>query len=283
MNYEGLAFLSEAKLAESGNYEGRNIEELGFTVQQVINFGREGTLEKHGIGISDYFLMVVDGKTYTMQIGGIDHYYGTLGDTNHGIDWISKECIPKAIKWNLTTNNNGKSDIQVPYACCNLKLWLNAEAGTCGDGSPVDYTSDGFLALMRTTGDANAQVFLNNLVEKKYYAETRYSSAGVLTEGSGGAMVSLGKLWIPFEVEVLGRNVYSNPQYNGAFGRQYPIFKAYKNIPKKVSGSTSFCVWWLASVPAGSSSYACCIDAAGRVGYCTVAVSGTYAPVCGRT
>lgn len=292
--YEGVALLKELMAAEAGVYAGRNIvDDLGFTVDEVCQFGEEGTLIEHGIGIGDYFIMqVADHKgvmrSFTMEIAGIDHYTDTMyGSVEHHVDWISKEIAYENVPWNKTNYNNsgynGDGDTISPFAGSNIKMWLNAESGTTADKKSVDYTTTGFLARLQSSPDPNAQAWARHLKEKYCIMGWRDSSAGNLTEDNDWGAEEIGKLWLPTEVEIWGRVIWGDKTYGAIYGTQYPIFKRNGAIAKRRVDNVSLGYWWAATPHLGSTSGVCFVVNDGCANYRNASSSGCGFPVCGRT
>ncbi len=293
--YRGVPFVDELADVASGVFKGRNIvDELGFTVDEVCTWGEEGTAIEHGLQIGDYFIMKIPNESgvyhaYTMQIAGIDNYYGTMyGSVPHHIDWISKELHDKNIPWNKTNFNNGMSDENDsydmnPFLHSNIYMYLNAKSGVTADGQNVNYTTNGLLARINKSTDRNAIEWRSHLKEKYGYAESRWSDSGTLTEDNDWNEVTYEKLWLPTEVEVWGRPIWGDKTYGACFGTQYPIFRNNANIVKKKVGTNSWDYWWLASVHSGSSAYVCYVGSYGGAVYFNASYGYISFPICGRT
>lgn len=140
------------------------------------------------------------------------------------------------------TNNNGTADNPCPYCASKMNKFLNE---TMFDQLP---------AKVRSVIDTR---YL-------YSAPIRYASGQVLTDDElwswdgMSSPVELGKLWVPFEVEVFGTGVLGNGTYGCAGLQQFPLFKEEANrmLCYEGYGDESFYnyEWWTASAVAGSST-----------------------------
>lgn len=207
------------------------------------------------IHVGDYIpFTTTNGRTFQAQIAGVNPYKG-YGDTevdNH-IDFITRELWPDAFQMNLVNFNNGTSDTkQTPWLASNGYLFVNSLAGQVPNGTTLpldmvdkDYTAGGMYFYL--PDDLKAVI-----VEKRVWAQTRYSASGVLTNDNNGAWVNLGKLWLPDEYEVTGaRLMTSTGWFCGGYVR-YPIFAGNMNRLKRANGSRY--AWWLSSALAGNST-----------------------------
>ena len=96
----------------------------------------------------------------------------------------------------------------------DLYHWLNALAGKVPNGDSanpamedVDYTATGVYAFLPDTLKAA-------ISEKWAEMGTRFSADGLLDNDTGKSWVSLGKLWVPSEVEVFGSSVWGTAGYS---------------------------------------------------------------------
>jgi hypothetical protein len=195
----------------------------------------------------------------------IDTYYN-YGDKNyivpHHIDMISKHIIPNTNNipnlsdpdWHLRADNNngnnGTSSIKNPYLASNEDKCLLKQLES--------YYSNNIPNVLKPY-----------LLNKRYYAPTRYNSSGstLLTDDNGAQWVSLGMLWIPFEAEVFGNTIWATKGYSSQGARQYPCFKDGDSIVKnETNSSSSRARWWLADAASGKSGYFCGVEERGCCG-----------------
>lgn len=186
-----------------------------------------------GIHVADYIPITMNGETVKMQVAGIDSYYRTTDQQlSHHIDFISKDCFSAVTKWNETNTNNGDSTNASPYMVSTLYSFLNT-------------TLYGYLP------DAVKSVISN----KRMLMESRYSASGALTDGTSWSWQDLGPLWVPTEYEVFGSVIWGTKGWSEGQALQYPIFaNSYKHRIKGAGNGGGRCIWWLASVPSGSST-----------------------------
>jgi len=214
-----------------------------------------------GLHVGDYIPFVMNGNTIKAQIAGIDTYYRT-GDVEigHHIDFISKDCYPTPVPWNTTDINNGDETNAAPWMVCNLKNVINT---TWYNSLPA--------AL-------KAQI-----IEKRAYIETRYTSGSTLTDSTGGAFNDIGKLWVPTEGEVYGTVHWGTKGYSSMQNAEYPIFAAsWRNRIKGAGDGGPRCHWWLLSVDGGNSTSVCSVSLNGNAYGYLASYATICAPVCFR-
>lgn len=235
-----------------------------------------------GMRVGDYLpFTTTNGRTFHAQIAGINTYKG-YGDSEVGnhIDFITRELWPDAFQMNPVNFNNGtSSDKQVPWLASNGYLFVNSLAGQVpnSDKKPlemvdVDYTAGGMYLYLP---DDIKEV----IVEKRVWAQTRFSDSGILTNDNSAAWVNIGKLWLPDEYEVTGaRLMTSIGWFNGGYAH-YPIFAHSMNRLKKANGSRGN--WWTSSAYAGGKSTFVRVYHTGIFDH-TNASNATRAPFCFR-
>lgn len=205
--------------------------------------------------VGDYIpFTTTNGRAFQAQIAGINAYkgYGYIEVGNH-IDFITRELWPDTFQMNLANFNNGTTDTkQVPWLASNGYLFVNSLAGQVPNGETLpldmvdkDYTAGGMYFYL--PDDLKAVI-----VEKRVWAQTRYSASGVLTKDNGGAWVNLGKLWLPDEYEVTGERLMTTTGWFSGGYVQYPIFAGNMKRLKRANGSRYG--WWLSSASAGGST-----------------------------
>lgn len=214
-----------------------------------------------GLHVGDYIPFSMGGNAIKAQIAGIDPYYRT-GDVEigHHIDFISKDCYPTPVLWNTTDVNNGNATNAAPWMVSNLKNVINT---TWYNSLPA--------AL-------KAQI-----IEKRAYLETRYTSGSTLTESTGNVFNDIGKLWVPSEGEVYGAVHWGTKGFSSAQNAEYPIFAAsWRNRMKGIGDGGPRCHWWLLSVGGGGSTAACLVTNYGIANAYGASNPSVYAPVCFR-
>ena len=214
-----------------------------------------------GLNIGDYIPFSMGGNAIKAQIAGIDTYYRT-GDVEigHHIDFISKDCYPTPVPWNTTNINNGNATNAAPWMVCNLKNVINT---TWYNSLPAPLKAQ--------------------IIEKRAYIETRYTSGSTLTDSTGAAWNDIGKLWVPSEGEVYGTVHWGTRGYSSMQNAPYPIFEAsWRNRIKGIGAGGTGCSWWLLSVFGGYSAIVCVVGGGGLAGTSLASGAAVCAPVCFR-
>ena len=213
-----------------------------------------------GIYVGDYIPITMKNERVEMQVAGIDVYTRTTDqDLGHHIDFISRDCFSETVQWNTTNNNNGNTESPYPYMVSNLHKWLGE-------------TLYGFLP----------QAVKNQIVTKRSLMEQRYSASGALTDSTTCGWQDIGLLWVPHEYEVFGAVVWGTQGWSEGQAMQYPIFaNSYLNRIKSAGHGGGRCLWWLASVRSGHSTYACNVGGNGAADNWS-ASGAVRVPVCFR-
>lgn len=234
----------------------------------------------------DYInLTCKNGTVLQQQIAGINTYRG-YGDPEIGnhVDFISRNLWPVSHTVNPVLWNNGFSDAQCPFVASDLYLWLNSIAGTVAADTAappdtalasVDYTADGIWVQMPDSLKAV-------ISDKIFYAPKRFSSSGILSRDTGGEIISMGKLWLPTEMEVYGTAIFGSSGYGICGGVQYPIFSNRQAMVKRYGDNEWRSGWWLASAADGKTSSFCSVSSKGVSASINATSSGTRVPVCFR-
>lgn len=234
----------------------------------------------------DYInLTCKNGTVLQQQIAGINTYrgYGDPEIGNHA-DFISRNLWPIAHSVNPVLWNNGFSGAQCPFVASDMYLWINSLAGTvAGDTAAppdtalvsVDYTDDGIWVQLPDSLKAV-------ISEKIFYAPKRYSSSGILSKDNGGEIISMGKLWLPTEMEVYGTAIFGGSGYGICGGVQYPIFADKQDVVKRYGDNGWRSGWWLASAADGKTNSFCSVSSKGVAASSNATASGTRVPVCFR-
>lgn len=195
--------------------------ELPFTWEELHN--KIQALDFTGIHVGDYKTITLStDEVVVCEVAGIDTYYN-YGATKvgHHIDFISRNCLKTAYRYNSTATNSGG------FVGSELFVTLN---DTIFNTLPIEL-----------------QQFI---VEKVGYVETKTTA-----DASNWSSKSVGKLWLPSECEVWGRRIRSEPIYGEGFPVQYPIFVgSTRNISKKSENNSTYVSWWLLTSIAGSAT-----------------------------
>lgn len=247
-------------------YNGRNLvtvfatEIANYTDEWAWIRARIKEANYEGIFVGDYIPVMINNEVVNMQVAGIDTYYNSTDEqVGHHIDFISKDCFSKAIKWRTTANNNGDSTSPYPYMISNLKKWL-------------DETLYGYLP----------DKVKSQIAHKRIMLEQRYSSEGFLTDSTNCGWQDLGALWVPTEYEVFGSTEFGTLGWSAGLSVQYPIFaNTCVSRIKGAGNGGNRCHWWLTSVMRGNANFACVVGSSGCAGQWVIN-NICYAPVCFR-
>lgn len=226
--------------------------------------------EFSGIHIGDYkTIQLTNGETVVMEVAGIDQYYKCGHPTmiEHHIDFISRDCLAGTKVYNDEDKNNGTAEEPNPFRASKLFKTLNDESTGVYSLLPADLKP--------------------HIVEKIALLENRYSSAGPLESDTGWAWSTMGKLWLPTEVEVFGNTFWSDGDAGwtggGGCNLQYPIFYGgAKHIIKGAGNGGGRCYWWEASARRLSSANFCTVSCDGNASYGVATYGGIYVPLCFR-
>ena len=189
------------------------------------------------------------------------------------------------VAWNPNNNNNGTSVNPNPYLASQVYAWLNAvnNRTTSAYNSVahgVNASNNGVLTRLPSE-------LKNLIVEKRMILDERYSSSGLLTSGTGWSWGSMGKLWLPNEVEVYGTQFKSNTAQTSGWwnpeanmGVAYPLFmgSGKNRIKRTSSGGRSS--WWLSSAASSYSTNVCYVSAHGYASSNPATNTGVRCPLC---
>ena len=256
-------------------YEGRNLD--SYSWDNLKQMCKDGDFSE--IKVGDYKKINVGSETVVMEIAGIDTFYNTGGEEDHGqfsskgyapiphhIDFISKDCLSTTYQWNTDNHNWGD-----------------------GSGTPDDGTDQPFLTsyikksvLEDIVWDNIPQEVKSVIIPKINLLERRAKKDTPLTTSTGWHWYNMGNLWLPSEFEVFGTNVWSGQGYGSTQAVQYPLFaNSWKHRIKGRGNNGSRCYWWLCSVGSGSSTVCCFVGSGG--GAHSGGASGSFGvPVCFR-
>lgn len=237
-----------------------------------------------GLHVCDYIpITCSNGYKLNAQIAGINTYtgYGNQEVGNH-IDFICKELWEDPHVMNKVDYNNGNANSSSPFLASDLNYWLNSMSGTVPNSktdsavtAEVDYTADGILYYL-------PDKLKNQIITKRVMMPSRYTEGSVLTQDNSWGWQSIGKLWIPSEVEVYGMTCWGNSGYGAGGFVQYPIFIGNMNRVKKRCSSNPRYIWWLLSTVANNSTNFTVVSFYGNCSYTPANAVQVAAPVCFR-
>lgn len=192
-----------------------------------------------GLSVGDYVDIAVGSSTLRYRIAGFDHYYN-CGDIAHkgGITMIPDGGWPTNVQWNTTNNNNGTADQEHPYLASNAYDYL---INTLLPQYPTDWKN-----VMQT---------------QRRMLEKRYAAGQTLITSTGWGWTSIGKLWLPSEMEVYGTVVWGTPGYSVGIDRKFPLFDScYANTLSRTNR-------WLRTVHGSHSTNVCNVSNIGYASY----------------
>lgn len=259
--------VSDAKIAldidpRGFEYAGR---EIPFTWAQISAKIKAGDFT--GLRVGDYKDIIINGtfydaasnenKAYTnemvrMEIGGINSYfqYGDVLVPRH-IDFISRDCASRTLKYNATNTNSGG------YVGSALFTTLNGPSGL------VNLLPPDVAAV---------------IITKRGFTEVKTG-----TDATGRAWNNMGLLWIPTEREVWGSPAWSEIKWGAGLSVQYSIFKyGLRHITKGGGHGLGRCDWWCASSMASSATEFCFVDIRGCQSRTTAIDEVLRVPLCFR-
>lgn len=263
LSVSSIEFLKDIFLSGAVPY-GKELTESWASLQTRIKAGNF-----KGIHIGDYkTITLTGGEVVIMEVMGVDPYYRCCDqEIGHHVDFGSRDCLAGTKIFNDTGKNNGTAAEPNPWRASKLFQTLNdANTGVYAD-LPADLKSC--------------------IIEKRALLETRYSAAGILVDSIGWAWKNMGKLWIPTEIEVFGKDFFSDGEVGWTGGAgvnlQYPIFQGgAKHIIKGAGNGGGRCSWWEANVQRGSSDYVCVVNNDGTANSRAATNPEIYAPLCFR-
>lgn len=261
---DALEFFKETFLSGGVPY-GKELTESWADLQARIKAG-----DFTGIHIGDFkSVTLTTGEVAIMEVAGIDHYYkcGYPTMIGHHVDFISRDCLAGTKVFNDTNTNNGTAAELNPFRASKLFQTLNNETTGVFATLPADLKPC--------------------IIEKIALLEHRYSEAGLLESDTGWGWSTMGKLWVPTEVEVFGNTFWSDGDAGwtggGGCNLQYPIFcGGAKHIIKGAGNGGGCCTWWGATARRQSSTDVCIVANNGNASYSWATNGGVYAPLCFR-
>lgn len=244
-----------------------------------------------GINVGDYFYVSMSSgtiagyslaaQTFKCRIIGINTYKN-CGDTAIGNMFYIKsdQCIDTPIKWNPNDNNNGTGTQNNPWLASAAYAILNGVNNYAKGYNNVYHGANGGSGVISLL----PQALRNVMQQKRMLLESRYSSSGLLTEGTTWAWGDGGKLWLPNEVEVYGTMVmslgHSKASYSNGLSVQFPWFAC--NCDNRISYKSNGdrCAWWLSVPSALDSTTVCRVHTHGYANYAAAANTTICLPLC---
>ena len=218
-----------------------------------------------------YFERTLSNALLNLEVAAINPYwrYGDSGELtgakNHVL-FISRDCLPHYLRFRKA---NTKWHV-APDPAGGIGVWQGSALYTT-----LNDAEHGVLPLLAAT-DIGAYIYGGaSGGGMRYYGETR---AAEITTTSAGAWLNRGKLFLPTEDEVWGREIFTIRSNQGQL--QLPIFSGTRcHISKGIGDGGSRSNWWGMSACAGFSSQICNVVYNG-IPYSNDAVNGNGAPVC---
>jgi len=238
-----------------------------------------------GINIGDYIpWQSTTGYNVKSDVAGIDTYYN-YGDTavGHHIDFISRDCWPETIQFNLANFNNGTPVSPSPWLASNIYAKLNSISSYV----PNAATADPALIAMdySTTGvyDKLPAALKSVISPKRLLLPQRYTAGSLLTDDNSWGWADAGNLWIPSEIETYGcEHLGSKNGFSSSGFQQYEIFSTNMKRVKGVGDGGGRTTWWLLSTYGGNSTHFSNVYIYGTGSSIAASNSGRYAPICFR-
>lgn len=219
--------------------------EYGFTYDSLSEILQNDTWQGK-IKNNDYIrLTTLNDETFNL-IFNINTYknYGDEGNiVDYHIDLISEHLIPSSIGWQmrLDNSNNGTSSEESPYLA-----------------------STNMIEKLQQYFENNIPDELkNHIIDKRALVPTRYDYHS-LEDDDERAWKSLGKMWLPYEVEVFGFVDQGTIRWQGGL-RHYPCFHDGSKIVKRNGETGDRCWWWTASAKSESNNAFVVATAGGSV------------------
>lgn len=237
-----------------------------------------------GLHVGDYIPITCNnGYKLNAQIAGMNTYTGYANpEVGNHIDFICKELWEDLHVMNKVDYNNGNANSPNPFLASDLNYWINSISGPVPNSKTdpavtveVDYTADGILYYL-------PDKLKNQIITKRVMMPSRYTEGSVLTQDNSWDWQSIGKLWIPSEVEVYGMPCWGNNGYGAGGFVQYPIFTGNMSRAKKRCKSKDRYGWWLLSSLASNSTNFTYVGNSGYSNYISATIPRIATPVCFR-
>lgn len=212
-----------------------------------------GNYRDYGIGSAagEYEQKSFSNATVILEVAAINPYwkYGDSGNIANGtphVLFISRDCLPTMLKMRKENTLWEDESSQNPWLGSALYRTLNDP--NYGIVNLVSGTDIG--AYIYGGADGNGM---------RYFGEIRSSPEATT---SGGAMFSRGKLFLPTEDEIWGREIFTVRAYHGQKG--LPIFDGTRrHILKGIGNGGSKYTYFTMSALSGSSTNMCVVSVNG--------------------
>ena len=257
-------------------YNGRDLSVIFGTLSALHAAVSAGDFSK--IRVGDYWPIMLNGiiKDYAsgetkalnnavFKLEVAPQVYVNYGDTavpNHLL-MCSRDLIPWTLMYR-SENTTWYDDTQTnPWLGSHLHHTLNA--------------SDGILPLVEAIFGSYMYAGPNGK-GMRFMLETKAKDAANATGWGWG---NRGKLFLPTECEVWGKDVWSEHCWGGGAAVQWPMFiGSLKHIVKGLGNGGSRSNWWCQSSLAGSADSLTLVDGAGLPGGNSAANAWVSAPLC---
>lgn len=187
-----------------------------------------------------YYARTLSNAIFKEEVTAIDNYinYGDSALTSHHITFVSRDLIPQTIKMRKGGSN-----------------WTNLSETSPWNGSALYKTlndpENGIIALVKAT-DIGAYIYDGpNDNGMRYLSEIK--APGIAT-ATGVEWRDRGKLFLPYEREIWGADIYSEHQYGSGLSVQWPLFRdSLRHVVKGLGDGGSRTPWWCQTSRTGSS------------------------------
>ena len=122
----------------------------------------------------------------------------------------------------------------------------------------------------------------SHIVTKRLLAPKRYSDSGTLTDDNELDWKDLGKMWLPFEQEVAGRQVRGSIKMQGGL-RWYPCFQDGTQLTKRLGENGDRYHWQTASATSGNSTTFVIVHYSGDIHTAYASNTSSAVPSCMRS
>ena len=211
-----------------------------------------------GINVGDFIPFEVAGNMMLAEVAGINTYTGSGGTgtavPNH-IDFISRDCWPTTVRWNLVSNNNSVDNTTSPWNTSNIYAFLNSlqmDVPNSATANPemitVDYRDTGIFGQL----PASLQ---DVIISKRASMPIRFGAGILLVDDNSFQWHDIGKLWVPSDMEVSGRHGQGSllsTTFSGFV--QYPVFANSMKYIKGMSHNSPWSSAWWTCTPASGNS-----------------------------
>lgn len=212
----------------------------------------------------------------SVTIGGTATTAYTYDVDTHTITFTD---APVAGTNNIVVTGTGS---EYPWLASDLYLYANSLKGHVAGGtsktSPVklvDYTKDGIWSKL-------PEALKAVIVTKRAFLPQRYSASGTLSNNNSCGWQSMGKLWIPSEIEVYGHGIWADNPCDKCGFAQYPIFNCNMRRIKELGNGGSHSNWWLISAGVDSTNTFCYVGGGGYANSLIASATWVGLSVCFR-